>query len=115
LLPYLEARGRELAGEAARQLAERGDHEAKAMREILETQKRRVAETAKRFQDPQMTLDFDDAALRQLDANRRHWDRRLAAIDRELATEPARIRELYQVKAQRVEPVGLVYLWPLSG
>jgi SNF2 family DNA or RNA helicase len=115
LLPHLETRGRELAGEAARQLAERGDHEAQSMQGILVTQKRRVAETAERFRNPQMTLDFDDAALRQLDANRRHWDRRLAAIDRELATEPVRIRDLYQVKAQRIEPVGLVYLWPLSG
>jgi hypothetical protein len=115
LMPHLEARGGELAEEAAEQLAKRGDHEAQAMREILETQKRRVAETAERYRDPQMTLDFDDAALRQLDANRRHWDRRLAAIDRELASEPGRIRELYQVKAQRIEPVGLVYLWPLSG
>ncbi len=31
------------------------------------------------------------------------------------ATEPERIRALYEVKAQRIEPVGLVYLWPVSG
>ena len=52
---------------------------------------------------------------RQLEANRRHWQPRLAAIETELTTEPERIRELYRVKAQRVEPVGLVYLWPVTG
>ena len=29
--------------------------------------------------------------------------------------EPARIQAGYEVRAQRVEPVGLVYLWPVSG
>ena len=28
---------------------------------------------------------------------------------------PDRIRELYDVKATRIEPVGLVYLWPVTG
>ena len=33
----------------------------------------------------------------------------------ELKTEPERIRDIYQVKSQRIEPVGLVYLWPVTG
>ena len=34
-----------------------------------------------------------------------------------LGTRPikARIEALYEVKAQRIEPVGLVYLWPVTG
>jgi hypothetical protein len=40
--------------------------------------------------------------------------RRLKAIDAELTSEPARVREVYRV-ARRVEPVGLVYLWPVTG
>jgi len=32
----------------------------------------------------------------------------------ELAAEPERVRTSYFVKATRIEPVGLVYLWPLS-
>lgn len=47
---------------------------------------------------------------RQLEANRRHWDKRLAAIDRELETEPARIEDLSRIQATRMEPVGLAYL-----
>ena len=35
-------------------------------------------------------------------------------LDGELQTEPDRIREVYQVKARRIEPVGLVYLWPVT-
>ena len=30
-------------------------------------------------------------------------------------TEPQRIRSVYEVKAQRIEPVGLIYIWPVTG
>jgi hypothetical protein len=85
------------------------------MKTILEEQKKRVAETAEKYRDPQLFLNFNPEEGRQLEANKRHWDRRLHAIDNELATEPGRIRSLYEVKAQRLEPVGLVYLWPVTG
>ena len=39
---------------------------------------------------------------------------RLRALDTEIATEPDRVREAYRVRASRVEPVGLVYLWPAT-
>jgi hypothetical protein len=32
----------------------------------------------------------------------------------EIVTEPERIQQTYQVKAERIEPVGIVYLWPVS-
>lgn len=115
LLAHLERQGRELAAEAARKLAERGEREARAMREVLETQKRRVAATVEQHRDQQLWLEFNEEERRQLEANRRHWDKRLGALDHELATEPQRIRDLYQVRASRLEPVGLVYLWPLTG
>ena len=47
-----------------------------------------------------------------MEADLRHWQRRLGQFDRDLEREPARIRAFYEVRAQRVEPVGLVYLWP---
>ena len=53
--------------------------------------------------------------LLQLDANKRYWAKRLEEIRGELKTEPTRIEDLYTVKARRVEPVGLVYLWPVTG
>jgi hypothetical protein len=115
LLPHLERRGRELAEGARIALAKRAEQEATAMKTILEEQQARLAETAAKYRDRQGWLGFNDDEQRQLESNRRHWDKRLHAIDQELATEPARIRAIYEVKAQRVEPVGLVYLWPVTG
>ena len=116
LLPHLQARCEALAKEAAALLLKRGDDEAQAMREILNSQKKRISETVrKRADESQALLKFDDDESRQLEADKRHWARRLTALDSEIVSEPARIREIYQVKAQRIEPIGLVYLWPVTG
>jgi len=48
----------------------------------------------------QAVLPFDE--LRQFEANRRHWNRRLSELERELETEPARIRDVYEVRARRI-------------
>ncbi len=42
----------------------------------------------------------------------RSWADRLGQFERDLEDEPARIADFYEVRARRVEPVGLVYLWP---
>ena len=65
-----------------------------------------------RASSTQLTLDFDEEEKRQLEADMRSWRTRLEQFDRDLEQEPQRIREFYEVRAQRVEPVGLVYLWP---
>jgi hypothetical protein len=61
-----------------------------------------------------LRFDFEDEQ-RQLEANRRYWGKRLEALEHELRSEPERIRQVYDVKATRIEPVGLVYLWPVTG
>ena len=35
-------------------------------------------------------------------------------FDREIEQEPARVQAFYALQATRVEPVGIVYLWPAS-
>ena len=120
LLPHLTARGEEYAEDAVKKLRDRGEAEAKAMREILETQQKYISETVakhEKMDDRQRRLNFGDNEdeLRQLEANKRHWAKRLANLQHELEMEPDRIRELYKVKARRIEPVGLVYLWPVTG
>ena len=60
-------------------------------------------------------FDFDEAERRQREADRRAWTRRLEAIETELETEPARIADGYRVRAVRIDPLGLVYLWPRTG
>jgi superfamily II DNA or RNA helicase len=115
LLPHLQNRGEEYAKDAMAALTKRGEVEANAMREILELQKKRIAEAANKYtvDDEQLRLQFPkDDERRQVESNRRHWGKRLATIDQELVVEPQRIRGLYEVKAKRIEPVGLVYLWP---
>jgi len=40
---------------------------------------------------------------------------RLRTIEDEMTSEPARIARAYQVQARRLDPLGLVYLWPRTG
>ena len=114
LRPQLEPRALELATIAERGLAERGELESRDLHDTLQRQRRRVvAELDRREADyEQLALAFKEGERRQLDADMRHWRRRLAQFERDLEREPARIREFYEVRARRVEPVGLVYLWP---
>jgi superfamily II DNA or RNA helicase len=112
LLPHLHQRGEEYAVDAVQKLQKRGLDESKQMRELLAAQQKHITE--KKLQTSQRTLPFDGEELRQFNADRRHWDKRLDQLEQELATEPSRIQEIYAIKAQRIEPVGIVYLWPLS-
>ena len=63
----------------------------------------------------QLVLEFSESEKRQRAADIASWRTRLARLDRDLETEPARIREFCAVFASRVEPIGLVYLWPDAG
>lgn len=116
LLPQLEPRAKELAAIAVERLYQRGEREAADLHETLQRQRDRVRQelirTESEFQ--QLTLGFDEDEKRQLDANMRSWRVRLDQFDRELNQEPQRIQDFYEVRAQRIEPVGLVYLWPES-
>ena len=114
LLPQLEARAEDLAADAVRKLRDRGARESRDLHDTLERQRGRVAEELARHEHelPQLTLDFDIEERRQLEADMRSWQRRLEQFDRELETEPQRIADFYEVRATRVEAVGLVYLWP---
>ena len=46
---------------------------------------------------------------------RKDWDKRLTEISREVDDEPTRTLKSYEVQVDRVEPIGVVYLWPISG
>jgi hypothetical protein len=58
---------------------------------------------------------LDSLERREREADRRHWQSRLIRLEKEIREEPARIRASYDVTAHRLEPVGLVYLWPATG
>ena len=117
LLPQLEARAEAVARNAADRLRERGGHEERQLRETLERQRQRVETELRRHEADgvQLTLEFSEDEKRQRLADVASWRTRLARFDRDLETEPARVREFYEVRARRVEPIGLVYLWPDTG
>jgi superfamily II DNA or RNA helicase len=115
LLPRLEPRAAEWAKAAEAKLRERGEREARELAETLERQRQRVRDELAKYDGKdmrQLTLGFGDDERRQLEEDVRWWRDRLSLFDRDLAEQPDRIRNFYEVRAQRVEPVGLVYLWP---
>lgn len=111
LWPSIEKRSLTLTERAIKKLQDRGDREAMAMERLLLDQRNSISKHD--VENKQLSL-FNPDELRQLEADRRHWERRIEELERELEEEPRRIREIYQVKADRLEPVGLVYLWPVS-
>ena len=117
LLPQLEERAKAVARDATDALRDRGEREARELRATLDRQRRHVhEELAKHYAaKDQLTLGLNQEEERQHQADVAAWRRRLTQFDRDLATEPSRIRRFYEVRARRVEPVGLVYLWPDTG
>ena len=117
LLPQLEARAELVARRAADRLRERGEGEERQLRETLEGQRRRVETELRKHEGGgvQLAIEFSEEEKRQRQADVASWRTRLAQFDRDLDTEPTRIREFYEVRARRVEPIGLVYLWPDTG
>jgi superfamily II DNA or RNA helicase len=106
-----EADGR--AHEAERKLTARAEAEAAALRRILEEQQKAIDRELRRRQ--QLVLDFGETEAdqrEQFERDRQHMSERLARSRAELDTEPEQIRSLYKVSLRRLEPVGLVYLWP---
>ncbi len=115
LMPHLLARAGAAADDARAALQKRGDIEAAAMRQILQDQQKRISRNVAQYQagdSGQLHIEFDEAERRQMEADHRYWIKRLSSLERELVEQPQRIAEMYQIQAQRVEPVGVVYLLP---
>jgi hypothetical protein len=79
---------------------------------VLEDQKGRVE---KQFGQSQLMLGFSDDEKRQVESNRRYWQRWLRNVESDLQTEPDRVRSFYKINSFRLEPIGLAYLWPVTG
>jgi len=46
--------------------------------------------------------------------DRSHWKAKLERLSKDIEQEPERVRRAYSVAADRLETIGLVYLWPVS-
>ncbi len=110
LWPHVRDEAESRAHDALRKLSARGREEAEALREILERQRRQIQAT---LAGRQLEFEFSEAGQREeLEHDRRYMEGRLAKIDREIESEPVAIERLFQVAVRRLEPVGLVFLWP---
>ena len=117
LRPQLDQRGGELATAAVEKLRTRGESEEKDLLSALENQQKRVVDELSKHEKhesefKQLTMDFSAEEVRQLQSNMRAWRRRLEQFERDIEQEPQRVRKFYEVRTQRIEPIGLVYLWP---
>jgi hypothetical protein len=143
LLPQLQQEAERALATATELLQERGRLEAEALKSVLRNQRQRINATLRQRTRELARLDrqaamaeatplitglaeelnipaLDPATMsererRQLASDQKHWQRRLETIDSELASEPKRIEASYRVVTHRLEPAGLVYLWPISG
>ena len=115
----LEKRADVVEERAARKLKERGEREAKELKALLESQRNRIRLQQREVEeDRQQRFAFAGEEARQLAADQRAWKQRLTDLETEVRVsfdEPKRVEDSYAVRARRVEPVGLVYLWPVSG
>jgi hypothetical protein len=113
LWPRIHDDADNLAHEAERQLTGRGATEAEALRALLRSQRAAIQNVL--GQRAQLPIPFEPAErdqAEQWEQDRKHMERRLERIDAELETEPRQIQALYRVVLRRLEPVGLLYLWP---
>jgi ERCC4-related helicase len=127
LRPYIEARAKASEQDAISDLAENGRREAQAMAALLQRQIDKVREAMRTKQPPKPPEQPDffgpsedeirkqqEREVRQFEADRRSWDGKLVRLQQELDIEPEKVRRGYQVQARRLEPIGLVYLWPAT-
>ncbi|MGJ5206127.1 DISARM system SNF2-like helicase DrmD [Bradyrhizobium sp. HKCCYLR20261] len=127
LRPHVEQQAKTSELSAVADLAENGRREADALAALLQRQIDRVREAISTKQPPEPPAQMDlfgpadgdirkqhERELRQFEADRRSWDGKLLRLQQELDSEPAKVRQSYEVQARRLEPVCLVYLWPAT-
>jgi hypothetical protein len=127
LRPHIEARAKTSEQEAVADLAENGRREAEALAALLQRQIDRVRDAMRTKQPPEAPEQMElfgptehdirkqhERELRQFEADRRSWDGKLLRLQQDLDSEPEKVRQGYEVQARRLEPVGLVYLWPAT-
>jgi exonuclease VII large subunit len=123
LRSHLEARANISEMTALAELAENGRREADAMADLLDRQIQKVGEAMREKKAPdQLAFDFSteqqkqhsENEIRRFEADRRSWDEKLVRLQHDLDNEPQKVKDSYEVKALQLEPLGIVYLWPVT-
>ncbi len=125
LRPHLESRAEASEHQAVADLEENGRLEAEALAALLQRQIDKVREAIRDKQAPPAPAQADlfgpsveelkqqrERELRQFEADRRSWDEKLLRLQADLDAEPQRVSDGYRIRARRLEPVALIYLWP---
>jgi superfamily II DNA or RNA helicase len=113
LEPELQRRAEAQKAAAIKQLVAVGEAEAKSLQRLLEDQRARIAKADAEPDDKQLSFLPDvEAEAEQRRRDRRHWKVKLDRMTTEIGREPERVRRSYTVAADRLETIGLVYLWP---
>nr|WP_276589377.1 DISARM system SNF2-like helicase DrmD [Sphingomonas sp. GM_Shp_2] len=113
LRSVLEGRAAARGQRVAAELAKRAASEAAGLETLLGQRIARIRRE-RGEDDRQFALLLDPAEARQRAADRRSWERAATRLDDELVREPERLRAAARVRATRLEPIGLVYLWPAA-
>ena len=139
LLDHVKQKADRLEGAIRKDLQKAGDDEASKTRKLLEGLRDRIDDTLRRraeeeaalkakaaerrarsgpalfeLGDPAVSAD-EERIRRERAAERRAMEKRRKDMETEIAEEPDRIRARFVVQTVRLEPVGLVYLWPEKG
>ena len=121
LWPALEAEAESRAHDAEIALRARGQGEAESLRRILEAQRALIR---RQLGGQQLVFELDATSAKlskaeqqqreQYEQDKKHMEGRLGEIDEELATQPEELLHTYDVVLTRLQPVGMIYLWPKS-
>ncbi len=111
----LKKKARSRAIWAEEKLRQRARVEADEMQRILDVQRSAIDKELKERRQLALPWTSEEQEQRkQHEADTRHIEKRRGDLDREMKSEPERIRDQYEVKHHRLERVGLVYLWPVT-
>ncbi|WP_442755896.1 DISARM system SNF2-like helicase DrmD [Methylocystis sp. JAN1] len=127
LRPHLERRAAESEAAAIRELSENGRREAEALADLLRRQIEKVREAMRSKEPPPPPALADlfgptpeeaqkqmEREMRQFETDRRSWDAKLVRLQKDLESEPEKVRKSYEAQARRLEPVAFIYLWPAT-
>src|SRR4029077_809299 len=101
LRPVFEQRAQAAAERAKADLAKIAVREAHALKTLLEAQRTKIVSESAATAALQLELDLSNPVeRRQREADRRFWQRRLEALEKEIVEEPARVAASYDIRAQ---------------
>lgn len=109
LWPHVEGEAEARAGDARLKLEARASEEKAALAQILTEQQTTLRD---RLGEQIAFEGMAQTEIRQVEADERHMRSRLDDLTDEIKTEPEALADLFRVQGQRIEPVGLIYLWP---